>query len=551
MSNLLEKASIITTPTAYSDGFLHSVKPEQTLGSELLTNGDFATDSDWTLNTGWSISDGKLRASNVANENAVQNQVFIQGVTYKITYTISDYVKGEVRARLVGGGGGGNLTLNSSNGTFTEYVVSNENHTSFRIRGENTDGGFTGSIDNVSVKEVTNADFTFTRNNIGTRVNASGNIESIAGDLPRIDYLGGSGSWLLEPEATNTATDSNDFTTGQIFEGSSDPTIASAILTSAQATSPDGTNNAWKLVDNNDGNFGATYISYFTTDVIANNYNTVSLFAKKQGNNDWLSVSAGGFDSSAVGNNWFDIANGTLGNVSSNHTVSIDDYGNGWYRCSITFQATTDTRGSVQIKLATNNGQGSITRDGTNGVYMYGIQAESHATRQYATSYIPTSGGTVTRGADLAIDAGSSDLINSTEGVFYAELKNIAEYIDVQSSISINDSSINNRLMIYKAASSNKLRFQIRKPSGNINFNSATTNVDFDKVAIKWKSGDNAVWVNGVEVFTDTSSGTTIGLNNIDFSADDISNPFQGNVKCVAVFKEALTDAELTCLTTI
>ncbi len=40
MSNLLEKASIILTPTAYSDGTLHSVKPLQTLGSELVTNGD-------------------------------------------------------------------------------------------------------------------------------------------------------------------------------------------------------------------------------------------------------------------------------------------------------------------------------------------------------------------------------------------------------------------------------------------------------------------------------------------------------------------------------
>ena len=40
-------------------------------------------------------------------------------------------------------------------------------------------------------------------------------------------------------------------------------------------------------------------------------------------------------------------------------------------------------------------------------------------------------------------------------------------------------------------------------------------------------------------------------MNNIDFSADDTNSPFQGNIKCVAVFKEALTDAELTCLTTI
>ena len=35
------------------------------LGSEIITNGDFATDSDWTLPTGWTINDGKLRGDNV------------------------------------------------------------------------------------------------------------------------------------------------------------------------------------------------------------------------------------------------------------------------------------------------------------------------------------------------------------------------------------------------------------------------------------------------------------------------------------------------------
>ena len=50
-AGLLEKASIITTPTAYSDGVLHSVKPEQTFGSELVTNGDFGNDTNnWTPN---------------------------------------------------------------------------------------------------------------------------------------------------------------------------------------------------------------------------------------------------------------------------------------------------------------------------------------------------------------------------------------------------------------------------------------------------------------------------------------------------------------------
>jgi hypothetical protein len=408
-----------------------------------------------------------------------------------------------------------------------------------------------GVLHSVKPSESPYADFTFTRNDAGTRVNASGNIESVGVDLPRIDYRGGSGSWLLEPQAINTATDSNDFTTGNIFEGGGNPTFTSATLTSAQATSPDGTNNAWKLADNNDGNTGQCAVNYFNTDVISENYNTVSLFVKKQGDNDWMYINNVGYDTTS--RSWFNISNGTLGKVASGHTASIDDYGNGWYRIAITFTTEIDLNGGVNIRLATSNNGTFILRDGTNGVYIYGLQAESHATRQYATSYIPTSGSPQTRGADSATDAGSSDLINSTEGVFYAELKSIAEFVNEGSSIGINNGSAQSRINIFKTPTNNKLLIQVRAQNNSVNFGytSTTTNVDFEKVAIKWKSGDYAIWINGVEVKTSTSTILPIGLNRVNFNGFGTTfQPFQGNIKCVAVFKEALTDAELTCLTT-
>jgi hypothetical protein len=40
--SLLKKASIITTPTAYAEDYLYSIKPAYALGSELITNGNFA-----------------------------------------------------------------------------------------------------------------------------------------------------------------------------------------------------------------------------------------------------------------------------------------------------------------------------------------------------------------------------------------------------------------------------------------------------------------------------------------------------------------------------
>ena len=98
-----------------------------------------------------------------------------------------------------------------------------------------------------------NKEFDFTRATTATRVNKSGLIESVASNLPRVDFLNDSkGHLLLEPASTNTATYSNDFTQGDIFSGSANPSLDNAVLTANQGTAPDGTNTAFLLKDNND-----------------------------------------------------------------------------------------------------------------------------------------------------------------------------------------------------------------------------------------------------------------------------------------------------------
>jgi len=57
------------------------------------------------------------------------------------------------------------------------------------------------------------------------------------------------------------------------------------------------------------------------------------------------------------------------------------------------------------------------------------------------------------------------------------------------------------------------------------------------------------LWVNGNEVATDTSGNTPLGLNNLSFDRAEGANDFYGNTKELAVFKEALTDAELAQIT--
>ena len=71
----------------------------------------------------------------------------------------------------------------------------------------------------------------------------------------------------------------------------------------------------------------------------------------------------------------------------------------------------------------------------------------------------------------------------------------------------------------------------------------------FNKLAIKYKANDFALWFNGVQVLTDTSGTAPTGLNELAFDNGSGANLFIGNVKCVAVFKEALSNDLLERLT--
>ena len=59
------------------------------LGSELVTNGDFATNSDWSdVNNVSSIINGQLVFNNNSFGGKFQNTSMVVGKTYKLVYTI-------------------------------------------------------------------------------------------------------------------------------------------------------------------------------------------------------------------------------------------------------------------------------------------------------------------------------------------------------------------------------------------------------------------------------------------------------------------------------
>ncbi len=404
------------------------------------------------------------------------------------------------------------------------------------------------------------SDLVFSRASSATRVNSQGLIETVGVDVLRLnftvdsnDVVSSVGQQLIESAATNTSTRSNDFVRangGRIFTSSQDPIPKFLTLTTNVATSPDGTTNAHKITA--DTTFQNHEIRYGNATVVANETNVLSIFAKKGTGADYLQLSITGFDTLYRAN--FNLDTGTIGATQNVTSPKMEYFGNGWYRCSVHFKTTTDVVGIVNFGLTPNNDFNKWTPSGTEHIFVYGLQTESTTDDSvvFPTSYIPTSGTAVTRAADLF--TGGGGLFNDAEGVLFVEIASLVNTQDGTKEITINDSTANNRFSIRYSTVTNSISYLIQIGGVNIagrSYVSSDVKV-FSKVALKYKSEDIALWVDGVERKTDTDTFTVSGLSQIDFRRSGAGGQdFEGKVRQLMYFNELLSDKELEQLTTL
>jgi len=252
---------------------------------------------------------------------------------------------------------------------------------------------------------------TFTRaqsGNEATYVGSDGLIKYASADEPRFDHdpetlesLG----LLIEEQRTNKLINSSTFSSGYTVS-------ADANIIPYATVAPDGTITASLLypsVNTSDGTISQTIGSVTSDSYI------VSVFAKSAGKN-WIKLYNAQGNLSA----WFNLDTGTAGTVTNENIVpyfttsAIENFGNGWYRCSV---KSTVTYNFFGLSVVDGDNSSSVTANETNGVYIWGAQLEAGA---FATSYIPTSGSTETRAADEASITGSnfSSWYNQSEGSF-------------------------------------------------------------------------------------------------------------------------------------
>ena len=379
-------------------------------------------------------------------------------------------------------------------------------------------------------------DFDFSRGSAATRINSQGLIENVASGQSRLEYplidgvVNGCPSVLLEPQRTNSITYSEDFSNAAW--GKNNLTVSSNVI-----TSPDGALNATKLIPN----ATASVNKYLSGSIAATNgiNYAYSVFAKK-GEYDRLRLEDGNNSSGA----WFNLSNGTIGTVGGGATAKIDNYGNGWYKCTLIKPTITTSFFTV---MGASNIESIQVGNGTSGIYIYGAQLEEGS---YPTSYIPTNGTAVTRLAETANGAGDASTFNDSEGVLMAEISGLAND-GTWRGFGISDGSTSNRIIFWYRPTDNAIEFSLSKSSVsqsslNISINDVKENI---KILVKYKVNDVSIWLNGFKVFTDTTAQMPLNLSELAFDNGNGVENFYGKTKQIQYFQTVLTDSELEQLT--
>jgi len=375
----------------------------------------------------------------------------------------------------------------------------------------------------------------------------------VASGVPRLDYYTSGGTagcpaLLVEPSGSNLALQSENFTT----------TWSSTSLNITSGFTSPTNSNLGALIEAtaNTGRIRQTFAAGLTSGVTS----TFSLFAKlgtqssgvtlvfQEGNaTSYASGVCQSFrlDTGAVG------TSGTLGAGFTFIRSGIENYGNGWYRCSLTVQLSyTPSSANLTIRPTSTVTANLPATSSGDTCYIFGAQLE---TGSIATSYIPTTTTTATRNADnISLSGAVSGCIGQTEGTIYAEVDavnwtNLGRIFVVSDGTTLNAISI-----LFNTSSRFRLIIDTGGGSAQADVSSSSLSNGVHKIAVAYANNDIAFFVDGVLVGTDTSATipacSQIFLGKIGTSSS--TNFMNDRIRAAALYTTRLTNAQLQALTT-
>ena len=506
------KATDLITFTRSTTGtYLDSVK----YGDELVTNGTFDSNLDGWSGAGWVWSDGKAYDSGPTVTDGLEQIIpTVANAYYVIEYTLSGISGGTPSVQFRGQ----SAIIHDSDVTNGKVIVQALAATS---KVELIGGAATFYIDNISVKEIIG--------NQGT----SGEplLRTADTNKPRIEYDadGNLKGLLIEEQRTNEVRYSNSLS-GSAWSGTN------CTITTDSTTSPDGNINASKVTCSVDGGAASVWQFPIPSGLSGNYSNSIYLKADTL---NYAQLNVGYLTTDFVAN--FDLVNGTVTHILGTG-ATITDVGNGWYRCTLPF----NTLGSGGVSVTPIDSMSSTRRNGAVGsVFVYGAQLESGT---FPTSYIPTSGSTVTRNFDMATINVSEFEYNTNEGSISMEIVP-PSYNSGEQQYILGSNTTSARWAYSNAGSDRAIAYDGTNTFGGEDLQPSTIN----KIATGTDQSTGAIYVNG-----ESTSGTTTTNGNIaslttafylggQFSAN--SNSLGGHIKSVKYYPVRLTDNQLKALT--
>ena len=368
---------------------------------------------------------------------------------------------------------------------------------------------------------------------------------------PRFDHdpaTGESLGLLIEEARTNLIQDSESFSSWTV-QGSTQTTAASI-------TAPDGT--AGGVQEFTESSVSEAH-RIFTSKVTGSIPCTHSIFVKRGSGLRYPYFSSDN-TSGARKSIAFNLDTGIVtGDTVDFSNTFVIQYPNGWYRIGATI--TDDGVGNALhiwgFAEDTNSGFSlPYLGDGTSSFYFWGAQMEvvtvSSVGAEFVSSYIPTSGGSATRSADVAEITGAnfSSFYNQSEGSVFAEWQ--ASYANQFSTVfQFNAGAASTNLLeAYRNNSDTSVVARIRESDGTQNTvaNSISSwTGQSNKIAISYESNFLGASVNSSSVNSDTSLNLpTPNALNLGATTDGAVNKFlSGHVKRIAYFNTRLPDATL------
>ena len=351
--------------------------------------------------------------------------------------------------------------------------------------------------------------FDFIRSSSATVVNKAGLIETVGSGEPRIDYKDDSkGALLLEPSRSNFITYSQDFSNA----GWNTSSTRSVDFVPTSTIDPQGKTNAYRITSTASNN----QVAIFGSIILGQTY-TNSIYVRR-----------------VLGSGNVILRN--VNNEENNFQLSVSD---GWKRIE-TSATSTSIFGRLYINLQT---VGDV-------IEIWGGQVEQGS---YATSYIPTQGSIASRSEDVCNNGGNDQVINSTEGVLYVEIKGFTDAITPSRYISLSkdgESGFNNTLVIQHRDNGTLRVYVNGSATANIHFNIDIDFAENHKIAVLYKLNGYKLFVDGVEqsLFGTPVQTVFSGLDNLSFNLRT-TGKWNGSIKDARVYNTELTDAQLQALT--